>query len=148
MSPRRRRKTWWGKSPGNSTGTVACVVDAGTALKLQESQEVELSLPFATTEKISATIAAINQPDLEGDAAVILECRTMNSMLANIRQETVQVDIRSYSGVLVSQQAIHFETVEGNRYRRQRQRAHRDPRKCHGSLCAQRGPAPFCPGVL
>ena len=101
-----------GKITGEFNWYFACVVDAGTALKLQESQEVELSLPFATTEKISATIAAINQPDLEGDAAVILECRTMNSMLANIRQETVQVDIRSYSGVLVSQQAIHFETVE------------------------------------
>lgn len=90
----------------------ACVVDPTTALKLKDAGTVNLSMPFATTEKIQASVAAVNQEDPNSDAAVILRCGTMNSSLANIRHETVQIEIYSYSGVMVNQKAIHFETVE------------------------------------
>ena len=90
----------------------ACTVDATTALKLKQTSEVQISMPFATTEKIPARVAAVNQETPNSDAAVILECDTMNSALANIRQETVQIEIQSYSGVMVNQKAIHFADVE------------------------------------
>lgn len=90
----------------------ACTVDATTALKLKQTSEVQISMPFATTEKIPARVAAVNQETPNSEAAVILECDTMNSALANIRQETVQIEIKSYSGVMVNQKAIHFADVE------------------------------------
>lgn len=86
--------------------------DATTALKLKQAGSVEIAMPFATTDKVPAAVAAVNQPDPAGEAAVVLECSTMNSVLANIREETVQVEITSYSGVMVNQKAIHFNTVE------------------------------------
>ena len=90
----------------------ACVTDATTALKIKDAGSVELSMPFATTEKIPATVAAVNQASPEDDAAVILACDTMNSALSNIRKETVQIEIKNYTGVMVNQKAIHFADVE------------------------------------
>ena len=90
----------------------ACVVDPTTALKLKEAGTVSLSLPFATTEKIQASVAAVNQENPDDDAAVILRCGSMNASLVNIRHETVKIEINSYSGVMVNEKAIHFETVE------------------------------------
>ena len=69
-------------------------------------------MPFATTEKIPATVAAVNQASPEDDAAVILACDTMNSALSNIRKETVQIEIKNHTGVMVNQKAIHFADVE------------------------------------
>lgn len=86
--------------------------DATTALKLKQAGSVNISMPFATTDKAPATVAAVNQPDPAGEAAVVLECSVMNSALSNIREETAQVEIKSYSGVMVNEKAIHFETVE------------------------------------
>lgn len=86
--------------------------DTTTALKLKQAGSVEIAMPFATTDKVPAKVAAVNQPDPVREGAVVLECSTMNSALSNIREETVQVEITSYSGVMVNEKAIHFETVE------------------------------------
>ena len=69
-------------------------------------------MPFATTEKIPAEIAAVNQKTPTDEGLVVLKCNSMDSALMNVRKETVQIEIKSYSGVMVNQKAIHFETVE------------------------------------
>ena len=68
-------------------------------------------MPFASAEPIPATVAAINQKDRESEAAVVFQCSYMNEELASIREETIQIQIAEYTGIRVSQKAVHFETV-------------------------------------
>lgn len=93
----------------------ACVLPPETALKLSRVQaqgrKVSISMPFASTEPIPATVAAINQKDRESEAAVVLKCSYMNEELASIREETLQIQIAEYTGIRVSHKAVHFETV-------------------------------------
>lgn len=112
LSPKTVPEDAVGKISEEFSWYFVCAVDATTALKLKQAGQVELSMPFATTEKIPAEIAAVNQKTPTDEGLVVLKCNSMDSALMNVRKETVQIEIKSYSGVMVNQKAIHFETVE------------------------------------
>ncbi len=90
---------------------IACVVPADTAVRLGVGSELTVSLPSASSTDIPATVAAINQEDVNSDAALILRCSYMDASLAGIRNETVLLNIKTYEGIRISQYAVHFETL-------------------------------------
>ncbi|HEX2985910.1 MAG TPA: HlyD family efflux transporter periplasmic adaptor subunit [Caproiciproducens sp.] len=70
---------------------------------------VSIQFPFASSEAIPATVVSVNKTAAE--AAVILRSNYMNASIASIRKQTAQIETDSYSGIRVSQKAVHFETV-------------------------------------
>ncbi|OUP14377.1 HlyD family efflux transporter periplasmic adaptor subunit [Anaeromassilibacillus sp. An200] len=88
-----------------------CVVSAEDAMKFIEGNAVSLSFPFATSGSVTAVVRAVNQESIESQAAVVLECSTMNEELARLRTETCAVSVTEYSGIRVSQKAVHFAEV-------------------------------------
>lgn len=90
---------------------IACVVPADTAIKLTVDDKITIKLPFASSADIPAKVVAVNQPDIDSQAAVVLECSNMDATLANIREETVLLNIDTYDGIKISQKAIHFQNV-------------------------------------
>lgn len=87
---------------------VACVLPAESAEKLKHVDNVNVTLPFALSKSIPAQVVAVNQVNKDAEGAVILKCSYMSSELAAIRNETVQIQIDDYSGIRISQKAIHF----------------------------------------
>lgn len=100
-----------GKMCENFDWYLACIVPAETAEKLKEGNLITVDMPFATTSSIPARIVSVNQEDKESEAAVILRCNYMDSALANIRKETIRLNINTYEGVRVSQRAVRFVTM-------------------------------------
>lgn len=109
--------------PENSVGKIcedyvwyiAFSVDADTALRFKTAENdtgrVYMTIPSVSEEKVPAEIVALNQESFEEDAAVILKCTYMNESLATLRNVSMQIELGSYSGVMVSQNAIHYETI-------------------------------------
>ncbi len=89
----------------------ACVVPPDEALKFKEGQRVSIRLPFAVSEDVPATVAAVNQKDRQSEAALVLQSSYMDQEIASIRNETVQIQAGSYSGIMVSKEAVHFEKL-------------------------------------
>lgn len=100
-----------GKICENFSWYFACVIPIGQAVKFHVDDKVAIEFPFASSETVPATVAAINQSDKDSEAVVILESNIMNSSLAAIRNETAQIQVEDYTGIRVSQKAIHFEIV-------------------------------------
>ncbi len=92
---------------------IVCEIPADTAMKLGVGDSIDIKLPFASSMNIPAEIVAINQTTIEDPAALVLECSYMDPTLANIRNETVLLNIGTYDGIRISQNAIHFEEVTG-----------------------------------
>lgn len=90
----------------------AAVVGPDDALKLQIGKKVNIDFPFAVGKPVPATVAAVNQPDRQGEAAIVLRCSYMDAGIASVRDATVQVQTDTYSGIMVSQKSIHFEKVK------------------------------------
>ena len=84
---------------------------AGEFRQMEDGGTVSLQFPFVSNLTIPATVAAVNQSGSDSPAAVILQSTYMNSELASIRKQTAQVVIRQYTGIRISQQSLHFETV-------------------------------------
>ena len=91
---------------------VACIFNEDDMVHLEGVESVSLDIPFASTEKIPATVAAKNYDEETGDTAVIFRCSYMDSDIAAVRNEAVQVTVATYSGVLVNERALRFEDVE------------------------------------
>ncbi len=93
---------------------ITCVIPSDTAIKLAVGDQITVNLPFASSADIPAKVVAINQPSVDSEAALVLQCSYMDATLANIRNETVLLNIGTYDGIKISQNAIHFETVTGS----------------------------------
>lgn len=76
----------------------------------KQEETVYINFPFTSMDKVPATVAAVNINDKE--AAVVLRCDYMNSQLALLRKEKIEVQIYSYEGVMVSTNSLHFANVE------------------------------------
>ncbi len=100
-----------GKICGEFKWYFVCVVPASDALKFLEGNAVTLSFPFATTESVTAVVRAVNQETIDSDAAVVMECSTVTEDLASLRTETCSISVTNYSGIRVSQKAVHFAEV-------------------------------------
>lgn len=100
-----------GKIEKDFSWYVVAEVDEAQKIKLEKYDTVSIELPFATTEQIPADVVALNKDEETGTYALVLRCDYMNADLSGIRNETVEVIINTYSGVLVNEKSIYFEDV-------------------------------------
>ncbi len=87
---------------------LVCVFPDSAIWRFEDVTQVNLDIPFASTEKIPATVIAKNRDKDTGDTAVVFECSYMDSDIASVRNEMIQVNVHTYSGVLVSEKALRF----------------------------------------
>lgn len=116
----RERGTGLGSSVGKICSDfswyLVCVFSDSDMLRFEDISEVRLDIPFASTETIPATIIAKNRDSATGDTAVVFECSYMDSDIASVRNETVQINVQTYAGVLVSEKALRFCNVTYTEY--------------------------------
>ncbi len=91
---------------------VVCVFSDNDMTKFEDVTEVSLDIPFASPETIPAQVMAKNRDSATGDTAVVFECSYMDSDIASVRSEMIQVNVRNYAGVLVNEKALRFEDIE------------------------------------
>ncbi len=87
---------------------LVCVFSDDAIWHFEDVSNVNLDIPFASTETIPARVIAQNRDKETGDTAVVFECSYMDSDIASVRNEMVQVNVHTYSGVLVSEKALRF----------------------------------------
>lgn len=91
---------------------MACLFDDDSMAKFEGVEEVTLDIPYASTATIPAKVVAKNR-DVDTDKTVVVfECTYMDADLATVRNENVQVNVRTYSGVLVNEKALRFLDIE------------------------------------
>lgn len=91
---------------------VACVLTENDMVRLEDVTSVYLDIPFASAGQIPAQVVARNRDDETGKTAVIFQCSNMDSDIASVRNEALQITVATYSGVLVNERALRFEDVE------------------------------------
>lgn len=108
----RKQGTGLGSSVGKICSDfswyVVCVFSDSDMAKFEDVENVRLDIPFASTETIPADVIAKNRDSSTGDTAVVFQCSYMDSDIASVRSEMVQVNVQDYSGVLVNEKALRF----------------------------------------
>ncbi|MDE7389447.1 MAG: hypothetical protein K2M82_00665, partial [Lachnospiraceae bacterium] len=75
------------------------------------STDVQISIPKVITGTIPGTVVAVNQESTTDGGVLVIRCDYMDSELANIRQEEINIRTNTYSGLKVKRKAIHEDTV-------------------------------------
>lgn len=91
-----------------------CPIKAEESLAINrnlDSSQIKVNMPYATTQSVPVTIAAMNQKSKTDDGALVLQCNYMSSVLSSLRQEQLKIDIQTYEGLKVSKSAIHEGVV-------------------------------------
>ncbi len=85
---------------------------------------VSISFPFVSGMTVSAEVEAVNLSADGNEAAVVLQCKEMNAELAGIRRETANISLGQYTGLRVSQKAVHYADGSKNREGFEREKIH------------------------
>ncbi len=92
---------------------INCPITRDDAIEINSAgyEDITLYMPYATSRALPVKIKAVNQEDDKSDAVIVLECNYMSDEIANLREETVQIDVKSYTGFAVNKEALHEETI-------------------------------------
>ena len=100
-----------GKIVSDQNWYIAVNVKNKDLTKFKEQSDLEVLVPSVFSKRIPAKIEAINQPDVDSDAAVILKCDYLNEDIILARNECVQVVFEKHDGLRINKKALH-EKVE------------------------------------
>lgn len=92
---------------------IACSVSPSEAQKITTNgvTEVTVKMPFATTMTIPGSIVALNQSSDNDDSVIVVKCDYMDSKLAKIRKENVEICFNTFEGIRVSKSALHDSKI-------------------------------------
>ncbi|MDP4120467.1 MAG: HlyD family efflux transporter periplasmic adaptor subunit [Bacillota bacterium] len=113
-----------GKIVKDSNWYIICpLTSSQTQLLTNDINNVYLSMPLASTDKLPVTVVAINQTSKVSDGVAILECDYMSPQLATIRNEAVVISNETFTGLRVSKSALHedfaYKTTEDKQEKEQ-----------------------------
>ncbi len=87
---------------------IVCVLDIEQIGELTIGKKVTVDFPYASTDKLSTKVAAVNVSGAD-KAAVVFECNTMNEELANMRLEDVELIFNTVKGFKIPNSAVREE---------------------------------------
>lgn len=94
---------------------VMCKINKDDALALSKMQgdgtAVSIQIPSITTEKIPASIVAVNQKTRQDDGLLVLSCDYMNKDISKARIEGIEIETSFQEGLKISKRAIHEDYV-------------------------------------
>lgn len=91
---------------------VVCPITAEEATRLSSQTNVEILLPYVSTQKLPVEVVSINQKDRNSDGVAVLQCKNLNGEFSALRQETVRIDVENYEGIRIPKSAVHTAEVD------------------------------------
>ncbi|MDO4748249.1 MAG: HlyD family efflux transporter periplasmic adaptor subunit [Eubacteriales bacterium] len=91
---------------------IACPVTEDEAVAINHNNStVHIKIPYVSSESIPARVVSINQFSDEEKALAILECNYMNTALTQIRNEAVEIELESFTGLKLDKKALHDDYI-------------------------------------
>lgn len=91
---------------------IICNISSDDAFKMNVGKKISINLPLVLNDEVPATIVAINQLNRNSDAAIILSLDHMDDSLSLIRNETIKININTYSGLLINKKSLHEKVLQ------------------------------------
>ena len=89
------------------------VCDLDTAARFDNISSVKISVPGKQNTPLSATVEEVTLDKDNGIAKIVLQCQTINAEVLSFGQETAQIDLKTYEGIRIDNEARHI--VDGQR---------------------------------
>lgn len=97
-----------GKISSSHIWYAVTVLSADEARRLTPDSAIYLIDPDSG-ERIPVTVTAINQTNVQSEAAVVMRGSTLDSTISSLRKENMQIEVERYAGARVPRSAVHIE---------------------------------------
>ncbi|MDD2956187.1 MAG: HlyD family efflux transporter periplasmic adaptor subunit [Oscillospiraceae bacterium] len=87
----------------------AAMVEAEEAEKFSLGDQISLNFNISSLREVPGTVSRIILDEADGPAAVIFKCNYMSPQLSSLRNPSVQIEFRTYSGLRIPNRALRFE---------------------------------------
>ncbi len=95
------------KIVGDYEWYLACVLPLEKVATLKKGMTVEVCMPFVQSDPLNMTVLSINKAS-DDRVALVLQCTQMSAALSTVRREQIEIRLRQYEGIVVPDEAIHF----------------------------------------
>ena len=110
----RNKAKGYGKLVTSYKWYLVCVVDADSVNELKDGMKVDITFKNNSENVLTMKIVSGAQPSIKAEkTALILECSRMNSDIARLRIEEVQIRLKEHTGFKVPASALHV--VDGKK---------------------------------
>lgn len=96
-----------GKIVGDYEWYLACVLPLENVVTLKKGLQLSVCMPFVQTEPLQMTVVSLNKA-ADDRVAVVLQCTQMSGALSTVRREQIEIRLTQYEGIVVPDEAIHF----------------------------------------
>lgn len=104
----------YGKLITSYTWYLECVIDTDLVKGLENGNKVSVTFKDNSDRVLTCKIVDGAEPDLgQEKTALILKCNNMNSDLASLRVEDIEIRVKKYEGIKVPASALHV--VDGKK---------------------------------
>ncbi len=86
---------------------LACVLPLAQASTVKMGTQLEVCMPFVSSEVMSMQVVAVNK-DTDGNAVLVLQCTQMSQALSTARIEQVEIRLQQYDGIRIPDSALYF----------------------------------------
>ncbi len=103
-----------GKLVSNYHWYICMTVDSDEIRQVKERSTFSINIPSLSLEGVDVTVDSINYDETRENAVLVLRCGYMSTSISTLRTAQIEVNLKSYSGIRINSEAIHFEdNVEG-----------------------------------
>lgn len=107
-SPNREKSNYFGKLVTSYAWYFECVVSADEVKGLENGDKVQVALKDNDSTVLTVQIISGAEPKIgEKETALIMKSSTLDSKLASIRKEDIEIRTKSYEGIKVPTSALH-----------------------------------------
>lgn len=96
-----------GKIVGDYEWYLACVLPLEDVVTLKKGLQLEVCMPFVQSAPLNMTVVSLNKA-ADDRVAVVLQCTQMSGALSTVRREQIEIRLTQYEGIVVPDEAIHF----------------------------------------
>ena len=107
MNPAVSGEDFVGKIVGDYEWYLSCVFPLEEVTMLKKGLQLDVCMPFVQSEPMTMTVVALNKA-ADDRVAVVLQCTQMSAALSTVRREQVEIRLKQYDGIVVPDEAIHF----------------------------------------
>ncbi len=97
-----------GKIVGDYEWYLACILPMESTTTLKRGTVLEVCMPFVQSQPLTMTVFSLNKSS-DDRVAVVLQCTQMSAALSTIRKEQIEIRLKQYEGMIVPDDAIHFD---------------------------------------
>ncbi len=95
---------------------IVCILNTADINDLSKGDKIKIGTSLSNSDELSVTVKAVNKSSDNKKSAVVFSCMEMNEELATVREQNLEIILKTYKGLKVNKEAIRVKDSQKGVY--------------------------------